>query len=379
MTTKFIINDAKKALEILSLGIHKPYLAVIRKAFEHGGYVAGGFPRFFLGCAAGRFGRDPRWSQLEMSIYERLGGDIDIFFRTQSGYNSFINWLTTHVQQDLEGGEISYIERSKGGFAMNATVTVGEQSANYRKYGPGFYKDSSFGMKFQFISSHFDEPKEMMSAFDFVNSCVAFDDRYFYAAEEWETCETQHLLKIQNFGSPLLLWRINKYLKKYGYTKLHDPTSPKLKSALSSIMNNCSKVQFPNKQTFIDKHSVAFQILLLIAKSYALNMSAVIFLSGLLASQPTKETHISSSLMKDLEIFKNMKNTKPELKTNAYYLQTIKNEIYNQAKQIKALHPSTDELEEYYNILNNLKDLEEQFLPPKLQESAEFLLEETKQ
>ena len=85
-------------------------------------------------------------------------------------------------------------------------------------------------------------------------------------------------------------------------------------------------------------------------------MSAVIFLRGLLASQPTKETHISSSLMKDLEIFKNTKNTKPELKTNAYYLQTIKNEIYNQAKQIKALHPSTDELEEYYSILNNLKD-----------------------
>jgi hypothetical protein len=197
-------------------------------AFECGGYIAGGMARMLLspksdfsklavqikdsGTVTGAL------EQSKKIAYKSIS-DIDFFFRTESGFNEAvlkISQLKNNLEHDFENCSMLQSDKihittgtSVAGFAFNI-LYVGPENVDPSR------GDRSVATNIQFIACNFGEPEEVCDRFDLMNSMVAFDKTHRWKAYGWKQLETNNTIEV-SIWNPLTLWRINKYIRKYGY------------------------------------------------------------------------------------------------------------------------------------------------------------------
>ena len=170
-------------------------VATVERAFEHGGYVAGGCARWLRG--------DREITALKRGSYVHEGGDIDLFFRTEEGWRAFVEPYIDNESHD-QGPMIAL---SNGKLAANLT---------FCKHGGGYNGTPTV----QAIRCSLGEPDHVIRTFDFVNSMVAFDQQRTWVADEWDRVEREKDLHVAWWGSRSIPFRVRKYVNKYGYKKL---------------------------------------------------------------------------------------------------------------------------------------------------------------
>lgn len=176
--------------------LHKDVISVVDLAFNHGGYVAGGFARKLISAVY-----EGQSTQQASEAYFNIGGDIDLFFPTRDDHNDFLNTLDASLEED----GIVRIFPSKGALAVDVRVFDG--SPNKCK-------------NLQTVGCIYGKPYEVLSSFDFVNCMVAFDKESVCFAEDFHTHEISNNLHVRWLGGASLPFRLRKYLQKYNYTNV---------------------------------------------------------------------------------------------------------------------------------------------------------------
>lgn len=201
MTTDIIVADVedvfRDAVGFMPFMYAPPMLAVLR----HGGYIAGGFPRWLLaeGNVSARY------------FGPKVRGDIDVFFRSHADFEAACDELARYT---FEQGGL----RSAAGFAMNFSA--------YQSVPAGARGGGGSPIRMQLVDSHFGEPVDMLKRFDMRNSMVAFDMSRGYVADGWKELQENGTIDVTRVtdNAQMLGHRIGKYVAKYGYTSL-SPTS----------------------------------------------------------------------------------------------------------------------------------------------------------
>ncbi len=201
---------------------------IFQIAFQCGGYIAGGMARMLLSPKS-------EFSKLAVQIKDSTSvsgaleqskkiayksiSDIDFFFRTESGFNEAvlkISQLKDSLEYDFENCSLPVSNKinittgtSVAGFAFNILYT-GPENVDPIK------DDKRVATYIQFIACNFGEPEEVCDRFDLINSMVAFDMTHRWKAYGWKMLEADNKLEVSKWN-PLTLWRINKYIRKYGY------------------------------------------------------------------------------------------------------------------------------------------------------------------
>lgn len=200
--------------------MHSSTKEVIELAFSVGGYIAGGFARW---------ANADEISVISRSSYISLGGDIDLFFRTEEGFKNF---LTELCKLDKANSVIiKQISLSVGKLAVNILFTpkLGQVQNSLNKMPT-----------IQAIGCVVGEPEEVMQSFDFINCMIAFDDKNTWLNEDQELFERKKQLGISCWASRSLPYRIQKYCSKYGFMSCVDCSNNR-KQQLYSVNKDSHK------------------------------------------------------------------------------------------------------------------------------------------
>lgn len=174
----------------------------IERAFDCGGFVAGGCARWLRSSG--------KVNAIKRGTYIHEGGDIDIFFRTLDGWRTF---LEQYTEQDLGWPKVVL---SSGKLAANLTFQGGARK------NPSKFSDPPI---VQAICCVTGTPQKILQSFDFHNSMVAFDREKTWVVEDWDEIERERTLKVAWWGSRSISYRVSKYMMKYGYHKLVNASS----------------------------------------------------------------------------------------------------------------------------------------------------------
>lgn len=356
-------KSSDEALKILKLGTPEHILDFIYLAFSCGGFLAGGFPRFFLGASAGYLTIDhPIWSESLLKMYITNGGDIDVFFRSPENHKKFVSLLTTGDGTQRNLFSVTATARSFAGFAVN--IEISDKSMSFPK------------VKCQLINTVYGEPAEIISNFDFANSMVALDEKDFYVVENWENIEKQTSLHIVNSSSEVLINRVRKYAKKYGYQQFTPSSLEKLKA---NIETNIKKISNDQLQIKCSKSMFAYRIATLMRDSGHMFDSDTLlyFLSLFIALSPVNITLLTLS-----EIYKTANESKSN--KNVVVKQFISTQIWEKIEASRKNNPAHQygnidvELEEFYDLLSNLDEEGIKKLINPISSSTRYILEEEK-
>lgn len=183
---------------------------VVEACFKHGGYVAGGCPRY----VSETIEHMGAYDEIDANAYRHFG-DVDVFFPTEEAFKAALYDLTgrkSALQLSLDEDTSEYIrcDDSRARFAQN--ISVGESDK----------KGKTIAM--QLIRCQFGDPRTILSKFDFLNSMIAFVPIEgvikTIRAKNWLANESSNTLNVLVWDSPLSFYRIQKYVTKYGYQKL---------------------------------------------------------------------------------------------------------------------------------------------------------------
>lgn len=134
---------------------------VIERAFDCGGFVAGGCGRWLRRVGV--------VTPVKRGAYVHEGGDIDLFFRSEAAWHEF---LAPYAENKYPTKEAPGLQISKGKLAVNLAFATGPQNNGKHSSPPDV----------QAIRCVTGTPEEVILSFDFVNSMVAFDrDRVWVA------------------------------------------------------------------------------------------------------------------------------------------------------------------------------------------------------
>ena len=189
--------------------LHPEVVRVVEAAFDEGAFVAGG-------CA--------RWLRCQSVVtpflrgsYVKAGGDVDLFFRTELGWERFVERA---IDMTATEGSRLKVTMSKGNLAANITMHAGH---SYNSAPP-----------VQAICCTVSEPEAMLRGFDFVNAMAAFDREKTWVAEGWEEHEASRTLAVAWWGSRSVAYRTAKYVQKYAYTTLCDISDGRMVEQLTA-------------------------------------------------------------------------------------------------------------------------------------------------
>ncbi len=173
---------------------------VVERAFECGGYVAGGCARWLRSISN-------VVTPIKRGTYIHEGGDIDLFFRTMDGWRSFLE-----AYEDNETvSEGPTFDLSRGNLAANIKFASNKRNSKSSHAEPPTV---------QAICCSTGSPEEMISGFDFHNSMIAFDHERSWMVDDWDDIELKKELNIAWWGSRSISHRVSKYMTKYGYRTL---------------------------------------------------------------------------------------------------------------------------------------------------------------
>lgn len=200
---------------------------LIRLAFNHGGYVAGGFARHVminLDKLDSRHNSPSEISSLTSNLrgylqnYRRVEnswshvnrGDIDIFFPHNNNLQQF---LLARVDAHV------------------SSVTMLEPKSNR---AIDFVSDKDTLVN---VITGFTFPKEeQLSRFDIVNAMVAFDDDEIVVAKDWQGYEEKKQLHVVNWESIFIVSRIAKWMRKHKLSTLSPTTASLVASRALDII-----------------------------------------------------------------------------------------------------------------------------------------------
>lgn len=198
--------------------MHSSTKAIIELAFDHGGYIAGGF---------GRWAATSNRQVIERGEYAASGGDIDLFFNTQEGWKSFVRCIDT---LKLNNTLIDTMTTSKGNLAVDFTVKKQDREHKYNS-----------PPKMQAIGCITGTPVQVMCTFDFVNCMFAITRENTYAASNALTLENEKVLGISSWSNSSLVHRLSKYKIKYGFNKSRDLSENKRIEQLYNAVDHINK------------------------------------------------------------------------------------------------------------------------------------------
>ena len=181
---------------------------VVGRAFDCGGYVAGGCARWLRSI-------DNAVTPLKRGTYVHEGGDIDLFFRTMDGWRSFLQ--TYEGNENLSDGPVFSL--SRGNLAANIKFASNKRNDKSAHSEPPTV---------QAICCATGSPEEIISGFDFHNSMVAFDREKSWVVDNWSDIERKKELHIAWWGSRSIAHRVSKYMTKYGYRTIKNNSSAML-------------------------------------------------------------------------------------------------------------------------------------------------------
>ncbi len=174
---------------------------LIERAFECGGFVAGGCGRWLRNT--------PVVTPAVRGAYVHEGGDIDLFFKSAEAWRDFL----------APYSEVEWPTPGKPGVRMSE----GKLAANIAfARGPGMTHGYNSPPAVQAIRCVTGTPEEVLLSFDFVNAMVAFDGDRVWVADGWERLEKSKTLGVAWWGSRSVAFRVKKYMLKYGYNTLED-------------------------------------------------------------------------------------------------------------------------------------------------------------
>jgi hypothetical protein len=183
LNIKDVINS-KKQNRLVDLRESKE----IKTAENCGAFIAGGFVRYLL-----------NENENEISNYHPGYGDIDVFL-TKNAQKKFSDYNVLNVHKKSMFADNCFLETEKSVDKI--------QFINH----PSLMKDSIY---------------DTLDNFDFVNCKAAICNDKVIVHKELMSLNKQNTLKIKNNFSPLLLSRILKYSRQYGFDKL-EPSSIEL-------------------------------------------------------------------------------------------------------------------------------------------------------
>ncbi len=169
---------------------------IVNIAFDHGGFIAGGF---------GRWAATSNRTPVERGSYVAHRGDIDIFFYTKEGLKAFLETLKS------SNIAVSY-SRSQAGFAINIEQKINRSEFHKHNVAPII----------QAIGCVTGNPEDVLRTFDFVNCMFAFTKNESYVAQAALQLEKERILGISSWSHRGLVHRLTKYLTKYGYLTIKD-------------------------------------------------------------------------------------------------------------------------------------------------------------
>lgn len=225
---------------LVTRALNRKVVATIDVAFDHGGYVAGGFARFM----AGHLHPDMppvdedklcdglvRNFMLHQHVSEELikkqpywrcqASDIDIWFPDEQHLNDFFADERTMKQLGSSG----VIETSSPEGAAREFVV--------------------HDARVQVITAYLGERHDRLSTFDIYNSMVAFNRDTLTVPQGWLDLESRKMLHVVNWDSPWTLRRVFKYLDRKGYTSVTPPTAKSLTEHMALAMKCMAETKDP--------------------------------------------------------------------------------------------------------------------------------------
>lgn len=216
---------------------------VLGAAFESGGYVAGG-----LACRA--------LASIDRGIFSchmkdlTDGDELDDVYNAAIDVGTYLdvwNSVPTHdvysgekvtydgMQMKSKKGDIDVFfgsENSKSEFLSRLTV-VAEQASKTISVNPspsGKCLDIMCGNTtlVQVIMHHIFDIQEQLERFDISNARVAFNDKELIVCDEWQSLMASRTLHVGTWSSPMVLFRISKWMRKHKLIKVSEQTAKEL-------------------------------------------------------------------------------------------------------------------------------------------------------
>ncbi len=180
---------------------------LLQVAFDHGGYVAGGF-----GTIVGRYytgilkDDEELWNAIRShlgdphakeGIFANAGcGDIDVWFPDAQSHLAFC----------------TDIRRLQGGVSLKETVT-----------GSAEEHLIDGDARVQVIRSYLAPMRDQIARFDIYNGSVGFNDEWLVVPEHFETLERAQTLHVTTWASP---WTMNRFFKWIGRKRWYKHVTP---------------------------------------------------------------------------------------------------------------------------------------------------------
>lgn len=176
--------------------------------FECQGFIAGGFPRYVNEVSL-------EGNDCHRSFYDYVhnrGGDVDVFFPVPA--------LQVKARERFKSNlkRVKAVLRSFGNFGDN--VSWGQIRFDS--------EDQPYDVRLQLIDFRVGSPEEILGSFDLRNSMVGFNQDMHLIDSMHHIVEKHKLLDVVNWKTDAIPWRLNKYIRKYGYEGL----TPETKKAL---------------------------------------------------------------------------------------------------------------------------------------------------
>jgi len=200
---------------------------LLRVAFDHGGYIAGGFgtlmARWFVLQESKIIGnlhhrvrshldlpKDPRLMPLNMPLW-RVNprcGDIDVWFPDDASAHGFLS----------DPRRLKMMESNAVWAAETATGTAVEHVVP---------RD----VRIQVITRFVMPIEEQLSRFDIYNGMVAFTEDELIIPEHWEALERGQVIHVSTWKTPWTVNRFFKWLRHKGYKHVTPATADHLAEA----------------------------------------------------------------------------------------------------------------------------------------------------
>jgi hypothetical protein len=255
------LNSTKAMTEFLAV-LPAATRTFVKEMVLQGGFIAGGIARYYLNI---KLIQKKQFTQKTFYSYVALGGDIDIFFQSDDQYETVVKGLYARKilhPKSLENG--FQIGTSAAGFATNIRMMQLHNLNDDETPGVVFgYKD----IKIQLIGCETGLPAKVISYFDFRNCMAAFDNHNVYVANDWEHYEARRELDVTSWESQFLIWRMVKYMHKYGYKKLSKTSLLALTHEVQKMVETFSGVNNSHSGQFVTRNELGGQ-LLRIVKGY---------------------------------------------------------------------------------------------------------------
>ena len=212
MTDDLQFQELKLSMPTLTL-LHKHQLlgqgtlSLLQLAFEHGGYIAGGFAALVArhvvmltsnGDFYASIMRHTNGPIKSLMTEFKIHGDIDVWFPSEPCLNHFLNDVRRSIV-DLS------VAPTKTGSAIEHIVDG--------------------DVRVQVVTRWLRPVQEQLAHFDIYNAMVGLTNDTLTVPDQWEALERANMLHVSSWASCWTVGRVLKYINSKGYTALTPSTA----------------------------------------------------------------------------------------------------------------------------------------------------------